>query len=80
MFPIAPGFYDPIWFAQSSIPVYITWKGQSIGEHIAGKNKGHAAAAAAWINLEAWNLLTVEISLHGRPEKEFSCRDVTYNS
>jgi len=59
MFPIAPGFYDPIWFAQSSIPVYINWKGESVGDHIAGKNKSHAAAATAcWRNLEAWNVLT----------------------
>jgi len=55
MFPIAPGFYDPVWFAQSSIPMYINWKGENVGQHIVGKNKNHAAAAAAWRNLEAWN-------------------------
>jgi hypothetical protein len=27
MFPTAPGFY-PIWFAQSSTPMYTNWKGE----------------------------------------------------
>jgi hypothetical protein len=30
MFPIAPGFY-PIWFAPSSTPMYIHWKGEPWG-------------------------------------------------
>ncbi len=30
MFPIAPGFY-PIWFAQSSTPLYIIYKGKTQG-------------------------------------------------
>jgi hypothetical protein len=34
MFSIASGFYDPIWFAQSSTYMNINWKGKSLGEHI----------------------------------------------
>jgi hypothetical protein len=30
MFPIAPGFY-PLWFAQSSTPLYINYKGEIQG-------------------------------------------------
>jgi hypothetical protein len=30
MFPIAPGFY-PMWFAQSSTPIYINYKGEIQG-------------------------------------------------
>ncbi len=34
MFSIAPGFYDPIRFAQSSTHMNINWKGQNLEEHI----------------------------------------------
>jgi hypothetical protein len=32
MFPIAPQFY-PLWFAQSSTPMYINFKGATKGKH-----------------------------------------------